>query len=162
MEISSWVKPQEHLLLSVSLPLAEYISVKNVGIPAEISQELKVDFIMGWPIWTQLQEYVRTQVWINEKIVYYKDMEDDARAHIVGSDSPNRVSGNKFYLHIKHPKQILLLGLEPRPRVIVHGKSEKLSIVKYLSAPISPSDVKVLVEVTCWGGRHEEAHRHRD
>ena len=50
MEISSRVKPKVELLLSVSLALAEHISVKNVWIATEIAQEFKVDFIMGWPL----------------------------------------------------------------------------------------------------------------
>ena len=50
MEISSWVEPEVELLLSVSLALAEYVSVKNVWITTEISQEFKVDFVMGWPL----------------------------------------------------------------------------------------------------------------
>ena len=50
MEISSWIEPEVKLLLSVSLALAEHISVKNVWITTEIPQEFEVDFIMGWPL----------------------------------------------------------------------------------------------------------------
>ena len=50
MEISSGVKPEVELLLSVPLALAEHISVEDIWIPTEVPQEFKVDFIMGWPL----------------------------------------------------------------------------------------------------------------
>ena len=50
MEIGSWVEPEVELLLSVSLALAEHISVEDIGVPTEVPQEFKVDFIMGWPL----------------------------------------------------------------------------------------------------------------
>ena len=50
MELSSWVKPKVELLFSVSLSLAEHISVKNVWITTEIPQEFKIYLIMGRPL----------------------------------------------------------------------------------------------------------------
>ena len=50
MEIGSWVEPEVELLLSVSLALAEHISVKNVWITTEIPQEFKIYLIMGRPL----------------------------------------------------------------------------------------------------------------
>ena len=69
--------------------------------------------------------------------------------YIVGCDSASRISRDQFELHINLAKEILILGLETRSRGLVKGKSEKLSIVEYLTTPIPPSDIKVLVEVTC-------------
>lgn len=42
VEISSWVKPQIELLLSVSFALCEKVSMNYVRIAAEVSQEFKV------------------------------------------------------------------------------------------------------------------------
>jgi len=42
VKISSWIKPEIELLLSVALALAEDISVKDVRIATEIPQELEV------------------------------------------------------------------------------------------------------------------------
>lgn len=51
VEISRWVKPEVELLLSVSLALAEDISVKDIRITTQIPQELKVNLIPSWPFW---------------------------------------------------------------------------------------------------------------
>ena len=69
-------------------------------------------------------------------------------AYIVGSDSASRVSRHKLQLHINLPKQILILGLEARARGSVKGESKKLSIVEDLGSAITPSDIKILVQVT--------------
>ena len=50
MEVSSWVEPEVELLLSISLALAEHISVEDIWITTEVPQEFKVDFIMGRPL----------------------------------------------------------------------------------------------------------------
>jgi hypothetical protein len=42
VKISSWVKPEIELLLSVALALAEDIGVKDVRIATQIPQELEV------------------------------------------------------------------------------------------------------------------------
>jgi hypothetical protein len=42
VKISSWIKPEIELLLSVTLALAEYIGVKDVRIATQIPQELEV------------------------------------------------------------------------------------------------------------------------
>ena len=69
-------------------------------------------------------------------------------AYIVGSDSTSRVSRYKLQLHINLPKQILILGLEARARGFVKRESKKLSIVEDLGSAITPSDIKILVQVT--------------
>jgi hypothetical protein len=42
VKISSWIKPEIKLLLSVALALAEDIGVNDVRIATQISQELEV------------------------------------------------------------------------------------------------------------------------
>lgn len=42
VKISSWIKPEIELLLSVALALAEDIGVKDVRIATQIPQELEV------------------------------------------------------------------------------------------------------------------------
>ena len=69
-------------------------------------------------------------------------------AYIVGSDSASRVSRHKLQLHINLPKQILIIGLEARARGFVKRESKKLSIVEDLGSAITPSDIKILVQVT--------------
>lgn len=49
VEISSGVKPEVELLLSVAFSLAVNICVKNVRITTKISQELEVNLIMVFP-----------------------------------------------------------------------------------------------------------------
>lgn len=55
VKISCGVKPEIELLLSVSLALSENICVENIRVTAKVSQELKVNFIVSWPLRRQLQ-----------------------------------------------------------------------------------------------------------
>ena len=47
VKVGSGIEPEVELLLSVALPLAEHIGVKNVRITTEVPQEFKVYLIMG-------------------------------------------------------------------------------------------------------------------
>lgn len=49
VKVGSGIEPEVELLLSVALPLAEYIGMKNVRVATEVSQEFEVYLIMGWP-----------------------------------------------------------------------------------------------------------------
>lgn len=67
--------------------------------------------------------------------------------YIVSGDSACGVSGYEFELHINLAEEVFVLGLKPRTRGLVEGKSEKLAIVEYLGSAISPGYIKILVEV---------------
>lgn len=54
VEVSCGVKPEIELLLSIALALCEDVGVQNVRVAGKVSQELKVDLIMCWPLRRQL------------------------------------------------------------------------------------------------------------
>lgn len=54
MKIFCWIKPEVELLFSVSLPLGEHISMNNIRVSTEVSQELKINLIMCLPLRRQL------------------------------------------------------------------------------------------------------------
>ena len=56
VEVPRRVKPEIELLLSVSLPLGEYVSVQNIRVATKVSQELEVDLVMRWSLRRQLHE----------------------------------------------------------------------------------------------------------
>ena len=56
VEVPRGVKPEIELLLSVSLPLSEYVSVQNIRVATKVSQELEVDLVMRWSLRRQLHE----------------------------------------------------------------------------------------------------------
>ena len=61
VEVSCGIKPEIELLLSVSLPLSEHVSVQNVRVAAEVPQELEVDLVMCWSLRRQLQGEKQTK-----------------------------------------------------------------------------------------------------
>jgi hypothetical protein len=50
VEVSGGVKPKIKLLLSVTFTLSEDVCVKNIRVTTCVSQELKINLIMGWPL----------------------------------------------------------------------------------------------------------------
>lgn len=60
VEVSCGVKPEIELLLSVSLPLSEHIGMQNIRVTTKVSQELKVNLIMCWPLRGQLPNKRKT------------------------------------------------------------------------------------------------------
>lgn len=81
-----------------------------------------------------------------------------AATYVVSSDCAGGVSGDELELHVDLSEQILVLGLEPRPRCLVQGESQQLSVVEYLSPAISPGNVEILVQVPGADG-YKEAHK---
>jgi hypothetical protein len=69
VEVSCGVKPEIELLLSVSLPLSEHISVQNVRVAAEVPQELEVDLVMCCSLRRQLHEKKKNK---KTQIKYYQ------------------------------------------------------------------------------------------
>lgn len=80
-------------------------------------------------------------------------MQRDKDTYVVSSDGAGGVSGDELELHVDPAEQVLLLGLEARPRHSVEGQRQELTPIEDLGAvAATPSDVKVLVEVpSCWG-----------
>lgn len=50
VEVSGGVKPEIELLLPIAFALSVDIGVKNIRVTAYISQELKINFIVGWSL----------------------------------------------------------------------------------------------------------------
>lgn len=86
-------------------------------------------------------------------------VENKTSTHVIGGDSASRVARNELDLHVDLAEQILILGVKARARGLVERKSEKVSIVEYLSAAISPRNVKVLVEITGGSNNNERANK---
>lgn len=63
VKVSCGVEPEIKLLLSVAFPLSKHIGVKNVRIATNVSQKLKVDLIMGWPLRRQLHRLIRNKLY---------------------------------------------------------------------------------------------------
>lgn len=47
VEVLGWVKPQVELLLSAASALSDDIGMENVRFAGDISEELKINFIVG-------------------------------------------------------------------------------------------------------------------
>ena len=62
VEVSCGIKPEIELLLSVSLPLSEHVSVQNIRVTTKVSQELEVDLVMCWSLRRQLDEKTKNVV----------------------------------------------------------------------------------------------------
>lgn len=54
MKVTGGIEPEVELLLPVALPLSVYIGVEDVRVPTQVSQELKVDLVVGWSFRRQL------------------------------------------------------------------------------------------------------------
>lgn len=50
VEVSGGVEPEVELLLSVSFALGKHVCVENVGVAAHVSQEFKINLVMGWSL----------------------------------------------------------------------------------------------------------------
>lgn len=91
-------------------------------------------------------------------LIYNKDKHADAGkdTYIIGCDCACRVTGHELQLHVNFTKQVLVFGMKSRARGLVHGQGEKLPIVEDFGTTITPSYLKVLVQVTCRGCYHKD------
>jgi hypothetical protein len=49
VEVFCWVEPEVELLLSVPFPLGIDVCVDNIGLSAQVPQELKINFVVVIP-----------------------------------------------------------------------------------------------------------------
>lgn len=49
VKIFCWVEPNVELLLSISFPLRVHISVDDIRLSTQVSQELEINLVMVWP-----------------------------------------------------------------------------------------------------------------
>jgi len=71
VEVLGGVEPEIELLLSVSLPLREYVCVEDVRVATQITKKLEVDFVVSRTQRRKLPKKKKKIYWIERQFLMF-------------------------------------------------------------------------------------------